>query len=156
LASVSLMPDENPALQELLGQLASNVLPAEPSAWPLAPGYWLVLVVVLSATAGLFYWWRLGRDWRRVSRQRKSIQAHSDPLQQSLQLHQLLRWVLINKLGADKGLTDTGFAERVAASLATPPPVWLNAHYRALSERPGIDWAEVKRLLKSWRKEAKR
>ncbi|WP_320826245.1 DUF4381 family protein [Reinekea sp.] len=156
MASISLMPEENPALQQLLAQLASNVFPSEPSVWPLPPGYWLVFGALLVSTAALSYWWRLGRDWRRVARQRKNIQAHTDPAQQLLQLHQLLRWVLINKLDADKGLTDTAFAERIAASLAAPAPVWLNAHYRVQSAGQSIDWAEVHRLLKAWRKEAKR
>ena len=156
MASVSLMPEENPALQQLLAQLASNVLPSEPSVWPLAPGYWLVLSALLVTTAALFYWWRLGRDWRRVARQRKNIQAQTDPAQQLLQLHQLLRWVLINKLGADRGLTDQAFAEWVATALASPAPAWLNAHYRALPAVQSIDWAQVQRLLKAWRKEAKR
>ncbi|WP_320823220.1 DUF4381 domain-containing protein [Reinekea sp.] len=156
MASVSLMPEENPALQQLLAQLASNVLPSEPSVWPLALGYWLVLSAVIIASGALFYWWHLGRDWRRVSRQRNNIQAQNDPAQQALHLHQLLRWVLINKLGAEKGLTDQAFAERVATSLVSPAPAWLNAHYRALPAVHSIDWAEVQYLLKAWRKEAKR
>ena len=156
MASVSLMPEENPAVQQLLAQLAGNVLPTEPSIWPLALGYWLVLGAVLITTAALLYWWRLGRDWRRVSRQRKRIQGQTDADRQLLQLHQLLRWVLINKLGADKGLTDRAFAERVTSSLATLPPSWLNGHYRAEPAVHPIDWAEVQRLLKAWRKEAHR
>ncbi len=44
-------------------------LPPEPSWWPPAPGYWLLLIVLLLLLAGYLYWQYRRNAWRRIALQ---------------------------------------------------------------------------------------
>jgi hypothetical protein len=52
---------------DLLQQLRDIVVPAEPSWWPPAPGWWLLMLVLL----GLVFW--LARELREAYRRRQPI-----------------------------------------------------------------------------------
>ncbi len=63
--------------QPSLDQLREIHLPAEVSFWPLAPGWWLALALLLVLGSGLCWW--LGRYWRsnRYRKQaRRLLQDH--------------------------------------------------------------------------------
>lgn len=50
-------------------QLRDIHLPADPSWWPPAPGWWLLAVIGLASLAAIVFWWRrhlARRRWRRL------------------------------------------------------------------------------------------
>lgn len=152
MANLPLNPDTNPEIQALLESLAPNVMPAPPSFWPLAVGYWLIILTLLiSVTVGLVFWYR-NRHWRRIHKELKQIRTQPNSLEH---LHRLLRWVLISQLNLGRSLNDTAFALRVTDTLGSQPD-WVNAHYRADAENIVIDWQQINRLLALWKKEARR
>ncbi|TCS40649.1 DUF4381 domain-containing protein [Reinekea marinisedimentorum] len=136
--------------QQLLSQLEPNTPPAEPSAWPLAPGYWLVLMAVLVMACLIAYLWYRGRHWRHIQQHLARIKRLAEP---NAELHQLLRWLLITHLSAPKSMDEQALAEKITATLGTLPE-WVNGHYQA-DKSSDINWAEVKTLLQHWKKEAR-
>jgi len=74
-------------------------LPDPVSWWPLAPGWWLVIAVLLLGIGWLI--WRVWRQWRFNAPRRYALQAvtaiekdylvHRDPVRLSKELSQLLR-----------------------------------------------------------------
>ncbi|WP_313920083.1 DUF4381 domain-containing protein [Tahibacter sp.] len=67
-------------MAETIPQLRDIHLPAEPSAWPPAPGWWVLGLLSLAAVVALL--WLLRRHLRRRRRQRRLI-AELDRLQPS-------------------------------------------------------------------------
>ena len=142
----------SPQLQELLSQLEPNVAPAAPSVWPLAIGYWLILVVVLLLMTLAGFFWYQGRHWRSIEKKLSQIKNNPEPIEE---LHQLLRWVLITQLNAPKNMDNQAFEQKISQTMKGSLPTWVNAHYRAQNHTE-VNWSEVKHLLQSWKKEAQR
>ncbi|OAX89099.1 hypothetical protein A7D16_08475 [Xanthomonas nasturtii] len=51
-------------------------LPSSPSWWPLAPGWWLVIAVIVLVLGSAWVWW-----WRRRQRQHRWLAAFDAQLQ---------------------------------------------------------------------------
>lgn len=91
----------NPSLE----QLKDIHLPAEISWWPPAPGWWLVLLLVVSLLVGLQRYWRYRSGKKCLQRQsqkalsniRDEWRRHQDARQLVSQLSLLLRQVAISK-----------------------------------------------------------
>ena len=121
----------NPAMVELLEQLAPNMAPAEASIWPLAPLYWVLLLVLVAVLASLVWWFWQGRRKRRYLKVIKRLAKVEDSTRQLQQLHALLRNAAAIAQPANKSLSDRRFAELVTQTLErTETPAWVNAHYR--------------------------
>ena len=82
-----------------LAELRDIVTPTPPSAWPWAPGWWILLILGLSLISTSIWWlWR----WQRRSHPRRLALKQLDQLQQQVadprtlrQLSQLLREVAL-------------------------------------------------------------
>lgn len=94
------MPDspaiDPQALQAALAQLHDISLPAAPSGWPLALGWWLLLSFLLAAVAVVF----AGRWWWRKTALRRAAQQH-----------------LASVLASQHELSDPQFLQALAATL---------------------------------------
>jgi len=129
----------NPA-QELLAQLRDIHLPADPSWWPPAPGWWLLglcLVVLIYLVLGkLLKWYRIAAPSRKFVNALRSLPI-SDPAksQQNLRsMSRLARQYAITRYGRGRtaGLTGTSWLNFLDQSSASS----------AFSEGPGKILAE--------------
>jgi hypothetical protein len=106
--------------------------------WPLAPGWWLILAVMILLIIGiiLFINWFLRRrhDWRRSAQKEWSTLArrYPDPREQLIQLNVLLRRIAMQQYGRQTCAGLTG--ERWLA--------WLTEH-----DPQGFNWLQSGRLL---------
>lgn len=146
----ALSAQPNPAMAELLGQLAPNMEPAEANIWPLAPLYWGGLLLLIAAVAALVWWYWRGRRQRRYLKVVKRLASVQDATRQLQQLHALLRNAAALQDPTNKSLSDGRFAELVTRTLErseTPP--WVNAHYRP---NPSTEQAlaDADRLVRRW------
>lgn len=143
MAALSLM---TPAA--LLAELAPNVEPGQPSIWPLAPGYWLILTALLVPAFIILFRFYKRRHLRQRLRQLRSIRQMSDPKQQLSKCHQLLRWVSIHDLRARPGMSPDAFKRFIEEQTGQAAPSWLNQHYNVNSETD-IDWQEARALVQA-------
>ncbi|MHA7880600.1 MAG: DUF4381 family protein [Saccharospirillum sp.] len=140
----------NPALAELLGQLAPNMAPAEAGVWPLAPLYWLLLGLVVGLLGAITWWFWRHRQRRRFARALKRLARIDDPARQLQQLHALLRNAAGLRDPAWRSLSDRAFGQAIAAELGLEqPPAWVNAHYRP-DPQPGSAFVDADQLLRRW------
>lgn len=130
-----------------LDQLAPNVPASEPSLWPLALGYWLVLAVIIVFIAGSLYFIQQRRDWWRFKAELNRLQQLPSANQLS-QLHQMLRWAAIHWLKASPALTEKQFEKLLQPYWPQQQAAWLNRHYQP-RQQTSIDWPEVQRLTKN-------
>lgn len=137
------------AFDQLLAQMAPNTAPAEPSLWPLAIGYWLVIASLFIAIIAVVTVYLMQRPWRRVKTELKRLQSLTDSQQQLVELHQLLRWLSIYRGKQPKAMTPNEFGQWVAAQNGGQPPEWLNKHYQTWQETAPIDWPNVNSLIKT-------
>lgn len=146
----ALSAQPNPAMAELLGQLAPNMEPAEASIWPLAPLYWGVLLLFIALLAVLGWWFWRGRRQRRYLSVVKRLAGVQDTTCQLQQLHAVLRNAAALQDPANKSLSDRRFAELVTQTLErTETPTWVNAHYRP-NPTTGQALADADRLVRRW------
>ncbi|MEJ2043445.1 MAG: DUF4381 family protein [Reinekea sp.] len=141
-------------LDELFSQMAPNTQPTEPSIWPLAIGYWLILAALLVLIAGAVFSFIKQRPWRAIKNELALIQALPQA-QQLVRLHQLLRWLSIHHARQPKELSPKAFADWVNQHNNGQTPDWLNAHYQADAEAVRLDWAGIKVLVRHIYKEGK-
>ena len=98
----------NPAAQTPLNSTAGNPLaglhdihlPASPSLWPPAPGWWLVLALCLFAGAIFILWWWRKHRWHKyiLSRIKAEINKPGTDLSQQLAgLSAILRRVALKR-----------------------------------------------------------
>lgn len=110
------------ALQAALAQLNDIALPAEPGFWPLALGWWLLLLSIVLVTLGavLFAYWRrktaLRRaalaHWQALKNLENDAQAFDDQAF-LVELAQMLRRASLVRYPASAGLTDEAWAEHL-------------------------------------------
>jgi hypothetical protein len=155
MAALNVVLNQATLPAELLAQMAPNDLPVDASPWPLAIGYWLVIVVASIALIALVYYRRrtkLLRAYRKYCSDIKKI----DVQKQHEPLHLLLRRILQDQSHRLASLNEYEFEQRVMKTLnQTTPPSWLNAHYRN-TEKPSVNWSEVNQLIRAWSKEVNR
>ena len=87
-----------------LQQLAPAHAPPPAGWWPLAPGWWLLLLICVSLVAGLSYWyWRPSQRLRRIAlRELDHLQTHAhDDGQLAGALQNLLRRYAIAAYGRE-------------------------------------------------------
>ncbi len=146
MAAVPMNQSMDPALTELLNNLEPNILPAQPSVWPLAIGYWLILFATLVVIGASIYWWRRTRLTRQVNRELKRLSRLNDVNEQQQQSHRLIRWLCIHAAGQSAAMTDIELTNFVA-SLTGRVPDWLNSHYQKSNTTP-VDSSELSALTK--------
>lgn len=133
MATAPLTPQATGGLEELLTQLEPNILPNEPSAWPPALGYWLILLGMITALALLSVWYFKKQPLRKVKREIQRIASITNTMTQLEDAHQLLRWLLHHKLGLPLGMSDSQLYDTISQHSPTTPH-WLNQHYRSNPE----------------------
>ncbi len=82
-----------------LSQLRDIHLPTRIDWWPLAPGWWIILVLVFVALLALYGWYRhwQRQHWRREAlAELKLIQQNGTHYQQIAQINVLLRRILMH------------------------------------------------------------
>lgn len=144
MATLPLASDST-AIADLLAELEPNIVPMEPSIWPLALGYWLALAVVVIALTGAGYGWRATARQRRVARRLKQLQQLQGS-EQLVALHQLLRWCASQVAPEAAAYSEQAFARWLAQRSLGEPPAWLNAHYAG--REVSIDWGEANKLMR--------
>lgn len=88
-----------------LQQLAPAHAPAPLGWWPLAPGWWAIIVMLLILGAGFAYWyWRPVMRLRRIAlRELKNLAHHThDDMQLAASLQDLMRRYAIAVYGREK------------------------------------------------------
>ncbi len=135
--------------EELLTQLAPNSAPAEPSIWPLAVGYWLIISAVICIVVVVYFWSRQQRLWWTLQAELKQLQAINDKSKQLLRLHELVRWLSVSKAANTTHLSSAEFAQWLAKYNNDQIPSWLNRHYQPSTDNVTIDWQEVSTLLRA-------
>jgi hypothetical protein len=128
MATAPLTPQSTGGMEELLAQLEPNIMPAEPSAWPLALGYWLILLAIVTMVTLLIVFYLKKRPLLIVKQEIKRIASINSTMTQLEDTHQLLRWLLHHKLGLSVGMTDSQLHDVISRYCSTPPH-WLNQHY---------------------------
>ncbi len=121
-------------------------LPAEPSVWPLAPGWWLVIalsVIIAIVAVVLCHQWLQKRRLQKQRQQRlfSALDSIKTQFQQTKNQHllaadasALLRRMMLHELKNDTDVTRTGDDWLSAVSNSTG--VDLTAHRQALLEAP--------------------
>ena len=99
-----------------LANLRDIHLPGDVSWWPLAPGWWALIIIILAlSTWGLVKWLR----WRKRQVLLHEVQAELDKIQHDFTHHQvirtlvtdcsqLLRRLVVLRIGREKGANLTG------------------------------------------------
>ena len=136
---------QDPALQELLAKLDPNILPTEPSGWPLPVGYWLILAVLVLATAAVWYVLYKTKMQRQLKAEIKRIALYPQA-QQTIAAHKLLRWVSIHLGQQPRSLNEKQFADFIVQRCGALP-VWFNTHYSNQEPSP-INWPELTLMIK--------
>lgn len=153
MASLILLSNQIAVPPELLKQLAPNDPITAVSAWPLAIGYWLIFILSLATIAGGIFYWRRTQKIRFYLKQLKAIRQSTSRTQNN-DVHLLLRKILQDHSVLLASCNDKQFAQYIMSTLQTSEqPNWVNAHYR-VNESPKLPWAEIKKLIKHWTKEA--
>jgi hypothetical protein len=96
---------------EWLAQLAPAHAPPPPGAWPLAPGWWGLALIVLALTAGTLWWWRepRRRHSRAALRELRRIRlTESGPEESARAIEHLLRRYAMAVFGRDRVARLTG------------------------------------------------
>ncbi len=145
MATAPLSQPQDPALQELLAKLDPNILPTEPSWWPLPLGYWLTVGLLMLVIAGVFFVLYKTRTQRKLTAEITRI-AQLPPAQQSIAAHKLLRWVSIHLGQQPRHLNEQQFADFIVQRGGSLP-AWLNCHYSNKEPEP-INWPEFKSIIK--------
>ncbi|MDN3648653.1 DUF4381 family protein [Reinekea marina] len=137
---------------ELLAQLVPNDPVSAAPWWPLAIGYWLLLLllcIVLTIIARV--WFKKAKYRSYLKHLNKTKTAPKD--QQLSQVHLLLRKVLQDNAAADASVSNQIFANKIKSTLDLDTvPNWVNAHY-AQNPNVTVDWIQVKQLIKQWSQE---
>jgi len=122
-----------PELQAALAQLRDIHLPAAVSAWPPAPGWWLLAALVLAAGLGAALAWRRHRRSARTAAlrqvaelERAARQGRLAPAELATASAELLRRAAIARFGRAQvarlqGADWIDFLNRVAARAGPPP-----------------------------------
>jgi len=150
------MTAQSPDLQNLLTQLASNEPPPIPSIWPLAVGYWLILLGVVLLLTFISVQYYRNRDWREIKKKFNDIKGNDSAVEQSERVHALLRAVIYNKLNMTKRLNEMEFSNYIRDLTGKPAPSWVNGHYQTQSAIPAINWQDIDQLLSQFKKEARK
>ena len=104
-------------LQQALAQLHDISTPADPSWWPLAPGWWVLfgLVLAMLVAVVVFSWWWRKTALRRVARQElQQLEHNHNQLSDQaflMQAAHLLRRLCLQQDDAVAGLTDAAWAD---------------------------------------------
>ncbi|MFQ3229406.1 DUF4381 domain-containing protein [Reinekea sp.] len=153
MASLIFLANQISVPPELLEQLAPNDPITVVSPWPLAIGYWIVLIIALALFTAFIFYWRRTQKLRTYLKQLKTIRR-SKSLTQCSDVHLLLRKVLQNHSVTLASCNDKQFSQYILSTLQTTElPAWVNAHYRD-NQQPTLPWSEIKQLVKLWTKEA--
>lgn len=149
--------------EELLSQLKEIHEPAAIGVWPLAPGWWVLIIALLCITVLAAYGIRVHikkNAWKKeaihtVNLIKSQIDTH--PPQQSLQqINQLIKRMAIHKLNDPSISSSTGDEWRtILASLIsgaitlTPKQLELlsEGQYKPLSDQDSATHAEIVSLL---------
>lgn len=142
------MPNATPS--PLLGQLAANTPPQEPSWWPLAIGYWLIIAAVILVGALIIYGYRQHVKNRPITNELARLKQQPASHEQLRALHTLLRWLLIHRCGLDKDTSSEALAHHIQRTLKGDLPCWVNAHYQPNPVE--IDWRSATVLVKQWQR----
>lgn len=155
MAALPLTANQQEAFAQLLSSLEPNIQPAEPTAWPLAMGYWFVLIFTLILIGITIYWWVNAKHARVFKKQLHRLKSLTDPHEQLKEAHLYLRWFIKEQKLANAGLSPEAFKRYVASLNNGEAPVWLNQHYQ---QKPAshIDWNEFKHIARKLHREAKR
>lgn len=153
MASLMFLANQIAVPPELLEQLAPNDPITVVSAWPLAFGYWIVLILSLALLTAVIFYWRRTQKIRFYLKQLKAIRQ-STSLRQCSDVHLLLRKILQDHSVSLASCNDKQFGQYIMTTLQTSElPNWVNAHYR-VNEQPKLPWPDIKKLIKHWTKEA--
>lgn len=146
---------------DILQQLDDIELPAEASWWPLAPGWWILGIVVLALLIGLGYY--LIRRYRQLSYQREALkilqQSHAiaDDLQFIRHINQLLKRVAIHLYGRQQvaKLHGAAWQQFLAHSSGLDVFTQINElNFYQAAETLRIDRAYLLSLSQQWIKRA--
>ena len=152
MATAPLNPPQSQAqgttLQDLLASLDPNILPVEPSWWPLPIGYWLSLLAIMVIIVAVWFAFAKTKTQRLLQAEISRI-AQFSPEQQVLAAHQLLRWVSIHLADQPRSLNEQQFADFIIQRSGSLPP-WFNSHYSNQTPTT-IDWQAFRNLIKQVR-----
>ena len=98
--SAIFQPPVTPAANSPLQGLHDIHLPAIPDWWPLAPGWWIVLGLILLSTLFLaFYWWRKRRWQKKILEEVDKVigQKNTDLSLQLAGLSSIMRRVALRR-----------------------------------------------------------
>ncbi len=121
----------------------------DPGFWPLAPGWWLLAVLLLITLVALGYairWYRRRRRQQAILKQFRIVyrtyQDHLDTTRLAAELHRLMRRVML-AAGAQRqlGLSGEAFLDYLDSGAAGQP--FTSGPGRALLDAPYQRQAEV-------------
>jgi hypothetical protein len=118
------------SIEELLTQLDPNTLPPAPSVWPLAMGYWLILLFTLVAITAVYTLYRKTKPWQSIRKELARIALIDDVNKRNQQAHVLLRWIAHRRLDQGVNLSGQALATLIKKHSGSEPPHWLNSHYQ--------------------------
>ncbi|MBU2864778.1 DUF4381 family protein [Reinekea forsetii] len=152
MVHLTIMNSAATAPPELLAQLVPNDPVNTAPWWPLAIGYWLLLLVLCIVLTIIARAWIKKAKYRRFIKHLNKTKA--DPKAQQLsQVHLLLRKVLQDNSAADASVSNRVFADKIKSTLGLDTaPNWVNAHYTQ-DPKVSVDWIQVKQLIKQWSQE---
>lgn len=107
------------ALQQALAELHDIQLPAEPGLWPLAPGWWLLMalmVTLILVSVAFLYWWRRSAlkraamaEWQTLAEASRTGDLNDPALLKALA--RLLKRVALTRNPRAAALTDQRWAD---------------------------------------------
>lgn len=104
-------------------------LPQEPSIWPLAPGWWLMAILLITLLTLAIYYWRKRRqqylrDYRPEAKQlfhKYLIDFNADNQQLAMHINALLKRIALHTLGQRAArLTDAQWLAFLDQALPSP------------------------------------